>query len=189
MRLSERLIHFRSFWIFPLLAFLLLYLTGRDAPARDLFWLIPVGILIWTLLEYGLHRFVFHIQIPLRNLRLREFVNASHLSHHASPRDPNKILVHPLYGFVISVILYGLLFAIFRNAFFVSGIMTGIWAGFLYYEAVHYRVHCSLSPSGFIARQRQGHFYHQFTNNKRCFGVTSPLWDYVFGTANRGHGI
>ena len=30
--------------------------------------------------------------------------------------------------------------------------------------------------------KRRTHFYHHFTNNKRCFGVTSPLWDYVFGT-------
>src|SRR5437870_12727920 len=182
MKLSERLVRFRSFWIFPLLALLLLYFAGRDAHGRDLFWLMPAGILIWTLLEYALHRFVFHIQIPVPNPRLREMVNASHLSHHAAPRDPDKILVHPWYGLVISLILYGLLFAIFRNAFFTSGIMTGIWIGFLYYEAVHYRVHCSLSPSGFIARQRRGHFYHHFTNNKRCFGVTSPLWDYVFRT-------
>ena len=182
MRMKERLIRFRSFWIFPLLALPLLYFTGRDAHGRDLFWLMPAGILIWTLLEYALHRFVFHIQIPVPNPRLHEIVNASHLSHHASPRDPDKILVHPWYGLVISLILYGLLFAIVRNAFFTSGIMTGIWIGFLYYEAVHYRVHCSLSPSGFIARQRRGHFYHHFTNNKRCFGVTSPLWDYVFRT-------
>src|SRR5207244_10355526 len=121
MTLRGRLVRFRSFWIFPLLASFLLYLTSRgEAKSRfnDLFWLMPAGILIWTLLEYALHRFVFHIQIPVPNPRLREMVNASHLSHHAAPRDPDKILVHPWYGLVISLILYGLLFAIFRNAFF-----------------------------------------------------------------------
>ncbi|PYR86413.1 MAG: hypothetical protein DMG18_02830 [Acidobacteria bacterium] len=68
------------------------------------------------------------------------------------------------------------------SAFSAAGVITGIWTGFLYYEAVHYRVHFSLSESGFIARQRRRHFYHHFTNNKRGFGVTSPLWDHVFGT-------
>jgi sterol desaturase/sphingolipid hydroxylase (fatty acid hydroxylase superfamily) len=140
------------------------------------------GVMAWTLLEYGLYRFVFHVQIPLRNPRLRELVNASHLSHHASPRDPTKVLVQPLYGLVISAMLYGLIYAAVRSPLSATVVMIGIWTGFLYYEAVHYRVHFSLSPSGLIARQRRSHFFHHFTNNKRCFGVTSPLWDYVFGT-------
>ena len=185
MTLRERLIRFRSFWIFPLLASFLLYLSSRGEPKsrfNDLFWLMPAGILIWTLLEYALHRFVFHIQFPLRDPRLREIVNASHLAHHASPRDPTKLLVRPLYGLTISTVLYAALLALSRNAFWAAGIMTGVWTGFLYYEAVHYRVHFSSSESCFIARQRRRHFYHHFTNNKRSFGVTSPLWDHVFGT-------
>jgi 4-hydroxysphinganine ceramide fatty acyl 2-hydroxylase len=187
MRTKERLIRFRSFWIFPMIGVLLLYFTSRReqvARFNALLWLVPAGLFIWTLLEYGLHRFVFHIQIPVPNPRLREVVNASHMAHHAAPRDPNKVLVHPLYGFVVSLILYALLFAIFRDGFSTAGVIVGIWIGFLYYEAVHYRVHFSLSGSGFVARQRRAHFYHHFTNNKRCFGVTSPLWDYVFGTMN-----
>jgi sterol desaturase/sphingolipid hydroxylase (fatty acid hydroxylase superfamily) len=184
MNMKERLFRFRSFWIFPILGILLLFLTSRQGAGRfnDLFWLVPAGIFIWTLLEYGLHRFAFHIQIPVRNPLLREIVNGSHLQHHASPRDVNKVLVHPLYGIVVSSILYVLLYAVLRSAFAAAGVLVGIWMGFLYYEAVHYRVHFSLSGSGFVARQRRAHFYHHFTNNKRCFGVTSPLWDYVFGT-------
>ena len=185
MSFKERLVRFRSFWIFPILGGVLLYVTsGGQEPGRwkELFWLVPAGIFIWTLLEYALHRFLFHIQIPLPNPHLREFVNASHMSHHASPRDPSKVLVHPLYGVIVSAILYSILLALFRDAFSAAGTMAGIWAGVLYYETVHYRVHFSLSESGFVGRQRRAHFYHHFTNNKRCFGVTSPLWDYVFGT-------
>src|SRR5438477_5828372 len=123
MTLKERLVRFRSFWIFPLLAVLLLYWTGHDRSLSDLLWLMPIGILISTLLEYGLHRFIFHIQMPLRNPKLRDMVNASHLSHHASPRDPGKLLVHPMYGFVVSVILYGVFVAILQDGFSVAGIM------------------------------------------------------------------
>jgi 4-hydroxysphinganine ceramide fatty acyl 2-hydroxylase len=185
MSLKERLYRFRSFWIFPTIAFVLLRLSMGAEPSRrpsELLWLFPVGVLLWTLLEYALHRFIFHIQVPLRDPRLREIVNASHLAHHASPRDPGKVLVRPGYGLVVSSILYGLIYLLTRSVFLTSGLVVGVWAGFLYYEAVHYRVHFTLSGSGFIARQRRAHFYHHFTNNKRCFGVTSPLWDYVFGT-------
>ena len=189
MRLKERLYRFRSFWIFPLIAIALLNITSRAEPQIRpyvLLWLIPIGLLLWTLLEYGLHRFVFHIQIPVPNLRLREMLNASHLGHHAAPRDPTKVLVHPSYGLFISTTLYAALYVVTGSLFSAAGILTGIWIGFLYYEAVHYRVHFSLSGSGFVARQRRTHFYHHFTNNKRCFGVTTPLWDYVFGTTMRG---
>jgi len=188
MSLRERLYRFRSFWIFPIIAAVLLNLTLRAEPQRDrsdLVWLFVIGILGWTLLEYGLHRFVFHVQLPVRNPRLREIINASHLGHHAAPRDATKILVRPTYGIVISAILYGLVYLISGSPLSATVVMAGIWAGFLYYEAVHYRVHCSLSGSGFIAGQRKSHFYHHFTNNKKCFGVTSPLWDYVFGTTRK----
>jgi sterol desaturase/sphingolipid hydroxylase (fatty acid hydroxylase superfamily) len=185
MSMKERLFRFRSFGIFPVLGVILLYLSSRHdgvSRLRDLLWLLPIGIFLWTLLEYVLHRFAFHIQIPIRNPILRELVNGSHTLHHASPRDPTKVLVHPTYGIVVSSLLYGLLFFVLRDGFSAAGILVGIWMGFLYYEAVHYRVHFSLSGSGLVAHQRRTHFYHHFTNNKRCFGVTSPLWDYVFGT-------
>src|SRR5438876_9647185 len=120
MTLRERLIRFRSFWIFPLLASLLFYLTSRGEPKsrfNDLFWLMPIGILIWTLLEYSLHRFVFHIQFPIRDPRLKEFVNSSHLAHHASPRDRTKVLVHSLYRLVISTSLFIALLVISCSCF------------------------------------------------------------------------
>jgi len=182
--LKERLYRFRSFWIFPLLAVVLLgvtFLTESNSNPNELLWLFPLGVLIWTLLEYGLHRFVFHIQVPLQR-PLRDLVNGSHLEHHASPRDPNIVLVKPTYGLAISAVLYGLMYLLSGSLYSAAGLMAGIWAGFLYYEAVHYRVHFNLSGWGLVARQRRTHFYHHFTNNKRCFGVTSPLWDYVFGT-------
>src|SRR5215469_15986626 len=109
MTMNERLYRFRSFWIFPIVAFVLLHFSLRVEAKRsagELLLLFLSGVLLWTLLEYGLHRFVFHVQVPLRNPRLRELVNGSHLLHHASPRDPTKVLVKPLFGLVVSAILY-----------------------------------------------------------------------------------
>ena len=184
MSLRERLSYFRSFWIFPSIAAVLLYVSLRaePQPRGRLFLLFALGVFIWTFLEYLLHRFLFHIQLPIRSPHVRDVINGSHFQHHASPRDRNKILVHPSYGIVVSALVYALIYAICRNAAAALVILTGVWAGFLYYEAVHYRVHFTLSASPFIARQRKVHFYHHFTNNKRCFGVTTPLWDHVFGT-------
>ncbi len=182
MRLLRR---FSSFWIFPLLAVVSIYLTSQVEPQRqyrELLWLFPLGAFVWTLLEYGLHRFVFHIHVQIDDPKIREFVNASHLSHHAAPRNPDKLLVRPGYGLAVSALLFGIIYLISGSMFTTAGLLSGIWAGFLYYEAVHYRVHLTAAPSGLIASLRRAHFYHHFTNRERCFGVTSPLWDYVFRT-------
>jgi sterol desaturase/sphingolipid hydroxylase (fatty acid hydroxylase superfamily) len=184
MGLKERFIRFRSFWIFPLLAAAALYVTftvEHESRFRDLAWLFPLGLLTWTALEYGMHRFIFHIR--LQNRRLRFLLNASHHAHHAAPRDPSKVLVNPLYGLAISIGLFSLLYLSFGRLWQAAGVMAGIWAGFLYYETVHYRVHLTTASSGLIARQRRAHFYHHFVDSQRCFGVTNPFWDYVFRTA------
>jgi sterol desaturase/sphingolipid hydroxylase (fatty acid hydroxylase superfamily) len=186
MAVKERFIRFRSFWIFPLLALILLTLS-RQTELRStwiaLLWLVPMGFVLWTLLEYGLHRFAFHMDN--RETVLGRILSSSHLGHHAAPRDPDKVLVHTSFAAPISILLLALLYGVTGDLFEAAGVMTGIWAGFLYYELVHYRVHCTASNFPFIARQRRVHFYHHFSNADYCFGVTTPVWDYVFGTARR----
>jgi len=181
--MKERVLRFRSFWIFPLLSILILEAGRRLEPESrlsDLVWLWLGGILSWTLLEYGFHRLLLHGEI--RNPTLRGFISASHIGHHRAPRDPKQILVKPSFGIVISTMVLAILYAVTWSPFKTAGLMVGIWSGFLYYEAVHYRVHMSLRNSHLLQHQRRAHFHHHFSNSQRCFGVTSPLWDYVFGT-------
>lgn len=183
MGLKERFVRFRSFWIFPTLAIILLTVSHRwDSRSWSIsfpaFFLSGLGL--WTILEYGLHRFVFHIR--LRNRALQATLNGTHLQHHAKPRDPDLILVHPWFGLGVSAFLYAILFLVFRAPFAPAAILSGTWAGFLYYEAVHYRVHRSLAGSPLLQNQRRAHFYHHFSDVHSNFGVTSTLWDYVFGT-------
>jgi sterol desaturase/sphingolipid hydroxylase (fatty acid hydroxylase superfamily) len=177
---------FRLFWILPLLAAGSLFLTGRygagSQPAQ-LIWLIPLGLFIWTITEYVLHRFVFHVEI--RSLALKRIINSTHLEHHEAPRDRDLILVQASYALSVSALYAVIIAAICRNSFWTAGILTGIWAGFLYYEAVHYRVHISTGNGPLLSWQRRAHFHHHFHDVDRCFGVTSPLWDYVFGTNRR----
>jgi len=180
---KERVVLFRSFWIFPILAAFLVWVTYRwqaETQVRDLLWLIPLGVALWTLLEYFLHRFVFHFEVE--NKSIGRLLNGSHLEHHAQPRDAHHLLVHTSYGLVISAIVYILLFAALRDSFRAAGLLVGIWAGFLYYESVHYRVHLGDSPGALIGYQRRAHFHHHFRAPDVSFGVTTPFWDYVFGS-------
>ena len=115
--------------MFPLLAILLIYVSRLIEPERhggELFWLFLLGLFAWTLLEYGLHRFIFHIDFEFRNPKTAEFINGSHLSHHAAPRDPDKLLVKPAYGLTVSAILFGLAYLLSGSFFSASGIIAGI---------------------------------------------------------------
>src|SRR5262245_50137517 len=109
--MKERLIRFRSFWIFPILSAVLLWSTvpeNRAGLGSQLFWSWAVGLLLWTIVEYFFHRVLLHVR--LSNRTLQGLLNGQHTAHHVAPRDPTKILVKPTFGVFISAAIYGLLF-------------------------------------------------------------------------------
>ena len=174
-------VRFCSFWIYPFLACLLLLLSSQQVPQwKEFLWLVPVGLLIWSLLEYALHRLFFH-WIP-HHPSIKQMVQPLHFSHHNDPRNPDKILVRPIYSLPVSALFLGGFYTVTGSFIAASALLTGIWLGFLYYELVHYRLQLSKAAGGFLKYQRQWHFYHHFVDPENCYGVTSPLWDWVFGT-------
>ena len=176
---------FASFWIYPLAGVTLLYLASRLDPSRhlkELWWWIPLGLLLWTFLEYFLHR-LFHWEF--RSQRVDEQSRKIHLYHHADPRHPGRILVHPIFTLPVSGLLFGLLYQAAGSGYSAAAITVGIWVGFLYHEWVHYRVHLSSGEGRLLRSQRRLHFYHHFVDSRHCFGITSPLWDMICGTFRR----
>ena len=176
---------FSSFWIYPLSSAVLVFLMPRWEPEREpeQLWLLGAGgLVLWSLLEYFLHRWV-HWDSGIRGVN--EWFERIHLHHHANPHDPNRMRVHPFYSLPVSVLFLGLLYLTVGSFVSAAAVIVGIWMGFLYYEWVHYRVHLSSADRGFIVYQRRLHFYHHFVNAKNCFGVTSPIWDLAWGTFGR----
>ncbi len=177
-------VRFCSFWIYPSLVCLLLLLSPQQVPRwMDLLWLVPMGLFFWSLLEYALHRLFFHWTPHHR--KLKRIVQALHLSHHTDPRNPDKILIRPSYSLPISALVLGGFYALTGSLFSASALLSGVWLGFLYYECVHYRLHMSKTARGSLRYQRGWHFFHHFVDQENCFGVTSPVWDLVFGTYRR----
>jgi sterol desaturase/sphingolipid hydroxylase (fatty acid hydroxylase superfamily) len=174
-------IRFSSFWIYPLLTGLLFYLSGGQQPqAPQILGLIGIGLVLWSLLEYLLHRFFFH-WTP-HNRKMRQIIHQLHFHHHGDPSNRDKILVHPLYSLPVSALLGYCFYLATGSLFAAMDLISGIWAGFLYYEWVHYRLHLGKKSKGLLKHQRGWHFHHHFVDPHHCFGVTSPLWDVVFGT-------
>ena len=142
--------------------------------------LIALGTLVWTLIEYLLHRFLLHYR-PQRPALLA-VVERLHLGHHRNPRDEAKITVPVSGSLPIAGALLGL-FRLMAGSWEVAALlMTGSIAGYLCYETVHFWIHCGAHRGRWLRQQRAHHFFHHFENQTRCFGVTTRLWDLVWGT-------
>jgi dihydroceramide fatty acyl 2-hydroxylase len=142
--------------------------------------LIALGGVGWTFIEYLLHRFLLHYrpQTPV----LRAVVEALHLGHHREPHDEAMITVPVYASLPIAAALLGL-YRLMAGGWEVAALlMVGTIAGYLYYEAVHFFIHRGSPRRGWLARLRRQHFFHHFNDQERCFGVTTGLWDGIFGT-------
>lgn len=137
------------------------------------------GILNWTLFEYFLHRFVFHYE-PKTDWGKR-FHYLFHGIHHDFPEQKDRLVMPPVSSIPISAAVFGLHYLLLGSAGFP--LYAGFTAGYLYYEFVHYSVHHK-KKSGWTWNdtQRKNHLTHHFKDADNRFGVTSPLWDFVFGT-------
>ncbi|NND08091.1 MAG: fatty acid hydroxylase [Saprospiraceae bacterium] len=134
----------------------------------------------WTLFEYFAHRYLFHLDVHFPNSKLAaKLAYVFHGIHHEFPHDTNRILMPPLPGLIILSILF-LFFSLLLGSYvylFIPGFMTG----YLTYTFVHFQTHALKVPS-FLKKQKKHHALHHYKFPDKAFGVSSPLWDWVFGT-------
>jgi len=132
------------------------------------------GVVIWTLLEYVLHRFAGH------SSRLGKRVRREHLAHHATP-DFFTTFARKL---VLAVPVLGGLAAVSIPLFGWAGAacVLGVAAGWTFYEKLHRATHVRGPRNRYGAWARRHHLHHHFMDPHANHGVTSPVWDWVFGT-------
>jgi sterol desaturase/sphingolipid hydroxylase (fatty acid hydroxylase superfamily) len=144
--------------------------------------MIPVlflsGFIFWTLLEYGAHRYLFHMKADSETKRKLQYT--MHGVHHEFPKDKERLAMPP----ILSLFLAGVFFAIFYGLMNtkVFGFLPGMLCGYASYLFVHYIVHAYAPPKNFFKELWINHSIHHYKDNTVVFGVSSPLWDYVFGT-------
>jgi 4-hydroxysphinganine ceramide fatty acyl 2-hydroxylase len=137
-----------------------------------------LGALFFTLIEYVMHRYLYHI--PADTEKRKKFQYTIHGVHHDHPRDKSRLALPP----VLSVVLAVLFIALFRLVMGEPGYAFG--GGFLFgystYLAAHYAIHMYKPPKNFLSIIWKHHNLHHFVGDDGAFGVSSPLWDHVFGT-------
>ena len=136
-----------------------------------------IGVCAWPALEYFLHRFFGH-EWTLDTLFRRE-----HQTHHRV-RD----FFAPAYlKALMAVLVLGSVYVIGRRlefGFAVDVFVAGLLCNYLVYEWVHWSFH-RYAPRTELGRVlRKHHFSHHFMNAKSNYGVTTRLFDRLFGTSD-----
>ncbi len=143
-----------------------------------------LGIFFWTLTEYTLHRFLFHF--PAKTPWQERLSFLMHGVHHAQPRDKTRLVMPPVVSIPLALVFYGLYYLVFTYVFLAPGWVSPVFAGFILgyvgYDMTHYATHHFSMKKGYFRMVRQQHMHHHFQTPDKRFGVTSPLWDYIFGT-------
>jgi sterol desaturase/sphingolipid hydroxylase (fatty acid hydroxylase superfamily) len=177
----ERFTHVH--WSVPILLYVpasLFFLTRPSPAGAGAKTLVFVaGILAWTLTEYLLHRFVFHYQPSSAWGRRLHFL--AHGVHHDYPSDSSRLVMPPSVSLPLAVLFYGLFYLLLATpvlpVFFAAFLL-----GYVAYDTLHYATHHAPMKGPIGRWLKQHHLRHHFVDDEHSFGVSSPLWDYVFGT-------
>ncbi|MGZ3416821.1 MAG: sterol desaturase family protein [Polyangiales bacterium] len=141
--------------------------------------LFGFGVLIWTLLEYVLHRFVFHMSANDEAGRFRRFM--LHWYHHEFPNDRMRLLAPPMMSWTMAPVVW-LSYHAVLGAHAVWPVFAGTVLGYLVYDYVHYYTHHARPRYALGKWLRNYHLRHHHEKRESRFGVSTPLWDLVFGT-------
>lgn len=147
--------------------------------------LLPVAaaaLLIWSLTEYSLHRFVFHF--PARSRPGKWLVFLFHGVHHEAPQDKTRLVMPPAGAILIMALLWGL-FELLIPAPWTLPFLACFIVGYLIYDYIHYATHHFPMRHPLLQRLKQHHMKHHFSGVPGRYGVSSPLWDLVFRTTGR----
>jgi sterol desaturase/sphingolipid hydroxylase (fatty acid hydroxylase superfamily) len=136
------------------------------------------GVLFWSFFEYIMHRFIFHL--VAESDRARKFIYILHGNHHEYPRDKERLFMPPVPSLIISSVIFFAMYALMRNYVFVF--FPGFMLGYLMYGTMHYAIHAWNPPFKWMKPLWRNHHLHHYKNEHHGYGVSSTLWDHVFGT-------
>eukprot|EP00834_Sanchytrium_tribonematis_P008350 NODE_951_length_2926_cov_1.033958.p2 type:complete len:286 gc:universal NODE_951_length_2926_cov_1.033958:1611-754(-) len=143
--------------------------------------LFGIGLFLWSFIEYCLHRFVFHSDESLIDHPYAILTHyLLHGIHHLSPMDPYRLVMPPILALIYTGILLGLASLIIPEPL-LYGLYAGTKMGYVCYDVFHYALH-HYAGVGHVGKMKQLHLKHHYKSPDMGFGITSTLWDHVFGT-------
>lgn len=138
-----------------------------------------IGVLVWSFTEYILHRFVFHF-VP-RSQWGKKIHFMFHGVHHDYPNDSSRLVMPPVVSIPLAVLFY-FIFGAILGAYYLPPFFAGFIVGYLAYDLTHYAVHHFNLHGRISLYLKQHHLRHHYMDPDNNYGVSSPLWDFVFST-------
>jgi sterol desaturase/sphingolipid hydroxylase (fatty acid hydroxylase superfamily) len=136
------------------------------------------GMFFWTFFEYIMHRWAFHMVADSE--RAKKIVYVMHGNHHHFPRDKERLFMPPVPSLIIASAIFGLQYLIMGNNVFMF--FPGFMLGYLLYGSMHYAIHAWNPPFKWMKPLWRNHHLHHYKDDHKGFGVSSTIWDRVFGT-------
>jgi sterol desaturase/sphingolipid hydroxylase (fatty acid hydroxylase superfamily) len=161
--------YYLDFIVVPLLMLAAAYVgLAYAGPSLPMATMVAAGIAGWTLIEYWIHRSLFH-----------HVMRREHWLHHKRPRG---YVSAPWYmTSVLHLLVLGGCWGSLGLTY-GTGLYLGLEAGYLSYIVVHDRIHHGARGSAYIRRRAALHDAHHTYASEKNFGVASSFWDRVFGT-------
>jgi sterol desaturase/sphingolipid hydroxylase (fatty acid hydroxylase superfamily) len=170
-------------WIPVSILFLVLAIVN-GASAGAIIGGFVMGLFVWTFAEYALHRFLFHF--PAKTPRTKRIFFLFHGVHHAQPQIKTRLVMPPVVSIPLAAlfwVLFHLVIGLLLGATaWVNPLFSGFIAGYLLYDLGHYATHHLPMRKGYLKFIKRYHMLHHYKTPNQRYGVSSPIWDAVFGT-------
>uniref|UniRef100_A0A4W5QPG2 Fatty acid 2-hydroxylase n=1 Tax=Hucho hucho TaxID=62062 RepID=A0A4W5QPG2_9TELE len=132
-----------------------------------------MGMVMWTFIEYCIHRFVFHMRPPAHYYYLITIHFLLHGQHHKSPYDGSRLVFPPGLASVVVGSFYLLLTKAFPETLGVSLFVGGLF-GYVVYDMIHYYLHYgSPQRNTYLYSLKAYHVKHHFEHQRI---PNSPPW-------------
>ena len=163
----------------PIIVFSVWKTINLGVTSVEFYGVFLSGIFFWTFFEYVLHRYVFHF-FPEGEFQERvQFL--FHGVHHQYPNDKDRLVMPVTLSLVVAAAMFLLFSVVF--GIYVWGFLAGFILGYLIYDMMHYSIHHFRTPdSPYFKRLWKHHMDHHYRDTNKAYGVSSALWDHIFGS-------
>ncbi|URD80572.1 lysM domain containing protein [Musa troglodytarum] len=151
---------------------------GNTLPRLAL--MAAAGIFLWTLIEYTLHRFLFHIKTKSYWGNTAHYL--LHGCHHKHPMDGLRLVFPPAAAAILCIPTSLDVHSNALNHLAAPALFGGGLLGYVIYDCTHYYLHHGQPSKEPAKNLKRFHLNHHFRIQNKGFGITSSLWDIVFGT-------
>jgi sterol desaturase/sphingolipid hydroxylase (fatty acid hydroxylase superfamily) len=163
----------------PIMAYMLFYgYTTLGFSGLKVFSTWAIGIFCWSIFEYFAHRFLFHMTPTTERGKKISYI--MHGNHHHFPRDKQRLFMPIVPSLILASLIFSVQYLIMGKLAFLF--FPGFLLGYLGYGSMHYAIHAWNPPFKFMKPLWRNHHLHHYKDEHRGFGVSTTIWDRVFGT-------